>query len=411
MKNLTKIAVLIGLSSTLALTGCGRKAAQTMTEPSIPVKVMTVSAGTVSESTTYAVTIEPINQASIAAKMGGRVESIPVQLGSYVNKGQALIRLDAEDATNAVRQAEAAVAQAQANLRSIKSGSRSQQIAMAKSQQNQAQVAYDIASKHHERMKGLYEQSLIAKTQYEQAYLQMEQARAGLESAKESLSLATEGATADQIAMAEAGLRQAEAGLATARTQLANTVITAPCSGYITMLNINPGEMASPGMPIVAVAELSEVYAVANVGQSVIALLQKDSMIPMEFEINGEILKLSGRVEQMAFASSAVTKTYPVKILISNRDQRLKGGMVGKAWFTLRTSPEGALVVPADTVLKEDGETFVYLAKDSQAIATQVSVGLSDGKLMEIKSGLKSGDSLIVSGQYRLKPSSKIEVK
>lgn len=411
MNNLSKIAIAVSLTTVLALTGCGRKTATTMSDPVIPVKVMAVNQGTVSESTTYAVTIEPIEQASISAKMGGRVASIPVQLGTYVRKGQVLIRLDAEDASNAVRQAEASVASAQANLRSTKSGSRSQQVAMAKSQLAQAQVAYDIALKNYERMKGLYDQNLISKTQYEQAYLQMEQAKAGLNSAKESLSLTTEGATTDQIAMAEAGLRQAEAGLAAARTQMANTVITAPCSGYVTMLNIHPGEMASPGVPIVGVAELSNVYAVANVGQSVIALLQKNSAIPMEFEINGESIKLSGHVDQMALSSNATTKTYAVKMLLRNGDQRLKGGMVGKAWFTLRTSPEGSLVVPADSVLKEDGENIVYLAQGSKAVVKQVSVGLSDGKMMEITSGLKAGDSLIVSGQYRLKPSSKIEVK
>lgn len=411
MNSLSKSVILIGLTSMLALAGCGRKAATTITEPAIPVKVLAVSSGTVSESTTYAVTVEPIEQANVSAKASGRVASIPVQLGTYVKKGQVLIRLDAEDASNAVRQAEAAVASAQASLRSTKSGSRSQQIAMAKSQVTQAQVAYDIAAKNYERMKGLYDQNLISKSQYEQAYLQREQAKAGLDAAKETLSLTTEGATADQIAMAEAGLRQAEAGLAAARTQLANTVITAPCSGYITMLNIHPGEMASPGVPIVGIAELSKVYAVANVGQSVIALLKNKSTIPMEFEINGESIKLSGHVDQMALSSNATTKTYTVKMLLDNSDQRLKGGMVGKAWFTLRTSPEGSLVVPADAVLKEDGENIVYLAQGSKAVAKQVSIGLSDGKMMEITSGLKAGDNLIVSGQYRLKPSSKIEVK
>jgi HlyD family secretion protein len=411
MKNSLKSLSVILLVAGLTLTGCLKKADNAPKEQVIPVKVMSATAGKVTNSAQYAVTIEPAAQADLSAKMGGKVVTIPVELGSYVQKGQVLVKLDSADAENALRQAEAGLASAKANLNSLRSGSRPQQISMAKAQLAQAEVSYEIAVEHHERMLGLYKQKLISKQQYEGSVVQLEQARSGLKSAQESLSLTEEGSTVDQLAIAEAGVQQAEAAVAAAKTQLENTVILSPVSGYVTMLNIHIGEMASPGIPIVSVADLNRVYAVANVGQSVIALLKKGTPAPVIFELNGQQMSISGEVEQFALAANPNTKTYEVKILLPNQNQQLKGGMVGKASFSLQTSNSDSIVLPEDAVLNDDGRRLVYIVEGEQAVIREVTLGVSDGTNVEITSGIKPEEKVVISGQHQLKPSSKVEVK
>lgn len=68
-------------------------------------------------------------------------------------------------------------------------------------------------------------------------------------------------------------------------------------------------------------------------------------------------------------------------------------------------------MIPEDAVISLDGQDVVYVANGNRAQSKHVVTGLSDGKNIEIISGLKRGDRIIVSGHHRLKPSSKIEVK
>lgn len=380
-KHLRIVLVLLGVLSLAFAAGCRKKAVTTVADPAIPVRVLEVAAGEIAETVDYAVTIEPLAQASISPKVSGRVHSIPVGLGTFVKKEQTLIQLDPIDYQNQLQQAKASLAKAQADYVS------SEEHGAAR-----AQVTYELAQKNYDRYKNLYDQGLVAKAEYERVLLELEQARAGLKAA-------------------EANLLAAKTSVDLAETQLAETRIVAPVSGYVTMLDTHAGEIVAPGAPVVAVADLSQVYAVANVGQSVIAALTKGTAVSVTFDVNGQTSILRGKVQELAFAADTKTKTYKVKIILDNPKQLLKGGMVGKASFAIRTTDPGALVVPREAVLQEDGRLFVYLVDtDGRAQQSTVTIGLSDGKNAEILSGLKLGDKMVVSGQHRLKPSVKVKV-
>ena len=380
-KQLRTILVLLSGLTLVFAAGCQKKTVTATTEPVIPVKVQAVTTGKVTEAVDYAVIVEPLAQASISPKISGRVQSIPVGLGTYVHKGETLIQLDPTDYQIQLQQAKANLAKAQADFETSEGNGPAR-----------AQVAYDLARKNYERYKSLYDQGLVSKAQYESALLELEQARANLKS------------TQANLAGAKAAVEQAE-------TQLAETRVVAPVSGFVTMIGANAGEMVSPGVPIVAVADLSQVYAVANVGQSVIATLAKGTQVSVNFDINGKNTTVMGKVVELSYAADTITKTYKVKILLNNPEQLLKGGMIGKATFALRSTAPGALVVPRETVLQEDGKLFVYLVDaNGRAVKRTVTLGLTDGKMVEVRSGLKPGDKLVVSGQHRLQPSVKVKV-
>ena len=115
-KQLRTILVLLSGLTLVFAAGCQKKTVTATTEPVIPVKVQAVTTGKVTEAVDYAVIVEPLAQASISPKISGRVQSIPVGLGTYVHKGETLIQLDPTDYQIQLQQAKANLAKAQADF-------------------------------------------------------------------------------------------------------------------------------------------------------------------------------------------------------------------------------------------------------------------------------------------------------
>lgn len=204
-------------------------------------------------------TVAPRFSASLAAKVMGRVVSLPVAEGDAVRAGQPLVWLDSRDLSASVDQAEAGakaarvgvetavvaarmersaadarveaaramVDQAQAGLQAararldmVRSGPRKQERAQAALAAAQARAAWELAVADHDRMKVLFADGAVSKQQYDASRTRMDVAKAQLESALEAQSLADEGSRAEDIRTAEEGVRQAEAALEAARQSL-----------------------------------------------------------------------------------------------------------------------------------------------------------------------------------------------
>lgn len=263
------------------------------------------------------------DQVSVSAKIMGRIYSLAADEGDKIEAGQPLVELDKTDILNGIRQAEAALASAQANLNTVKAGNRPQQIATAQAQVTQAQVAYNVAKKNFDRMSSLYNQNLISKQQLEGAEDQLTLAGAGLNTAKNSLSITSEGSTKEQIAAAEAGVNMAEAGLQTAKSQLQNTVIAAPISGIIAKRAVLPGEIVQPGQAIFTVNDLKHIWVTANFEETKIRLVHPGQIAEVTVDAYPNRI-FKGRVVQMGADivppplsigdSTKTTQKVPVKI-------------------------------------------------------------------------------------------------
>lgn len=263
------------------------------------------------------------NHVSVSAKITGRVSQLTADEGDTIKDGQLLVQLDQTDILNGIHQAEAALASAQANLNTVKAGSRPQQIAMAQALVNQAQVNYDVVKKNHERMNGLYVQNLISKQQMEMAEDQLAQASTGLNTAKNSLSMAEEGSTKEQIAAAEAGVSVAEAGLQTAKSQLRNTIINAPISGVIAKRSVLPGEVVQPGQAIFIINDLKHIWVTANFEETKIRMVHLGQSADIMIDaypnrvFKGHIVQVGADIVPPPLSIGDSTKTtqkIPVKI-------------------------------------------------------------------------------------------------
>ncbi|MEL7568247.1 MAG: efflux RND transporter periplasmic adaptor subunit, partial [Dehalobacterium sp.] len=179
-----------------------------------------------------------------------------VDIGSVVKKGDPIIKLDAKDLEAQVVQAQAGVNTAQANLAKIQKGARHEQISQAQAALASARITYENAQNSYERNMQLFNEGALSQSQLEQSQTAYAAAEAAYQSAQEALDILNKGETPESIRVMQTQLEQAEAALELTRTQLNNAVVVSPISGIVIAKNINPGEMAAPGISLITVVNL-----------------------------------------------------------------------------------------------------------------------------------------------------------
>lgn len=408
--------ILLLLAIFTLLTGCEKKkeTVKVQTEPEeskVPVGVEIVAAKRITEVARIPVTLAPRRETNLSFKIAGKVREVLVAVGDQVKAGDVLAQLDDTDLRNQILQAKTALAVAEANLRNTTAGSRPENIAISQAQLQQAETNLELQQKELDRMRELFAEELISKQQYDAAVAAYRSAEAQVKVARESLALTKTGPSEEMVRVAEAQVQQARVGLEIAESQLENLVLKAPISGCITQVKINVGEMASPGVPVIGIADLSQVYAVGYVGQSLINRISPGEPVTVAVRMNGVKDTYAGTVEVLSRTVDQVYRAYEFKIAIENRTGRLKGGMVGEATFVTRESNAGHPVIPRDAVLEENGEKLVFVIENNRAVARSLTLGVDNGQEAEVLTGLQIGETLVTSGHHLLRDGMAVEVK
>jgi HlyD family secretion protein len=354
---LKKISLVLSLVL-LVTAGCGRKkAAVVTTAPAVPVKVTAVARGGIHEIYKTTGTVEANREAKISAKIAGRVTQVRVKLGDFVRANQVLIQLEPDDLLNQNYQAKAACSQAQATLK-----------------QNRD---------NFDRLQQLYQQQAISRQEFDQAQ------------------------TALDIAASQ--VKQAQAGLALNQDQVKNTAITAPFSGYVGLLKVTQGEMVSPGVPLLSLVELSQVFITINLSDSYIGRICKGQTVQIGFTAYPDA-PFSGTICQISPMADTATKTFPVKIVLANPNQKLKVGMLAEVRFNFNER-QNVLQVPVDAIVDEIGNKAVFVVEKGRAVRKKVTLGISDGKMVAITAGLIGRERVVTLGQSNLDDGLKVTVK
>ncbi|MBF7081574.1 efflux RND transporter periplasmic adaptor subunit [Desulfallas sp. Bu1-1] len=365
----------------MVLAGCGKGKDQVKAEgDELIVSVRTAAAekGVLADTTVVSGKLEALASSDVVpGGQGGKVYSVNVQVGDRVSKGQTLVTLEHAALAAAVRQAEQGVAQAEAAL-------------------EVSRITYEQAKANYERGKQLYESGAIPQagpTGYETAYeIPYKQAKIDYEQAKPAM------------------LAAARATLAGAREQYNNAFIKSPISGVVTAVNVDPGELASPASPtpVVSVVNLDKVVVKATVTENLINKIKQGQQVPVL--VSAVSAKpFTGTITNIALAADPVSKAYPIKVQIDNPGYLLKPGMFAEV--QLSGEQKETLLVPREAVVKSNGKDIVWVVKDGKAGSRPVTVGISDGKKIEIKKGLKEGEQVVVSGQDTLQENAKVEIK
>lgn len=340
------------------IAGCSRAPAKSAGEAGcVAVRTAAAVTGPVEAGVSVSGKLEAFLSADIAPKVAGRLASIPVDIGSNVKSGDLLFSLENSELAQAVYQAEAAHAS--------------------------AQVAFEVARVNYERGRRLLAEGAISQadfdTKFELPY------KTGMQ----------------QVAQASAALNMA-------RANLNNTYVTAPFSGVVTNRKANPGELASPQVPVISLADVSRVVVRSNVSEELVNCFREGQKVRVRVPAAGGAV-FEGTVTNVSLAAEGSSKAYPVKIQIDNRDLLLKPGMYAEVLIDI--VPEKGALVPQKAVhAGKGGENYVFVVRDGVARKVAVSVGKNLGGYAEIISGLESGCEVVVESSGELRDGASVYV-
>jgi RND family efflux transporter MFP subunit len=189
--------------------------------------------------------------------------------------------------------------------------------------------------------------------------------------------------------MARASVGQAQAGLQSASVMLGYSTLSAPISGVVTARFVDPGSMATPGVPILVVADDSQYRLEATVPEKLANALH----VGMSTQVRLDSLQAEWHVPvvQMIPASDPASHTLRVKARLP-RDQRVHSGLFGRLIFA--TGQRQAILVPDAAVWREGSLAGVFVVADGKAQLRMVQLGARQDGTVEVNSGLDGGETI-----------------
>ncbi|MDD4363068.1 MAG: efflux RND transporter periplasmic adaptor subunit, partial [Atribacterota bacterium] len=352
--------------------------------------------------------VEPKETVRVFPKSAGQVKEILVEEGNFVNKNDILLRLDDEQIRLQVAQAKATLDSAQASLEKVKAGARPQEISQVEAAVRQAEINKISSDENYLRMQKLFSEGAVSEQQFEQAKNQFEIAEAQYQSASENYKLVLEGASEQDLRAMEAQVRQAQSALELTQSQLNNSVVRAPISGKIGMINAKIGEIASSAMPVLVIVDTSDLYVNTGISEKDVATVQVGQQAEVFIDAYSQMI-FQGEIVSKGIMVDPASKMMDIKIKIIDADLEIPPGVFARANVTVKEKTD-ALIIP-DTALtrKRDG-IYVFVLKEEQAEQRIVVPGISQGGKVEILQGLTEGEEIIISGNLTLQDGDKVRV-
>ena len=347
-------------------------------------------------------TISPVREGPVSAEISGRIVGIPpnIGLGSVVRAGEVLSQVESRDYEIAVRKAAAQVAGAKARVRKASVDIERQRKSV---QLNREQLR--LARAEHERLTKLLKKELVSNQAAERQELAWRRIEEEFESAKSG-----ERETEALHAIAEADLALANVQLEQAQATLKDTEIRAPFAGVIVRKNVTLGERVAPGKVLFQLADVETVKLDVRIPAADIHRL--DSRIVANVRVRGSDETFTGRVANIGPRADQQTRSFPVEIYMSNSPGRkLLPGTFARAVIPVRNYP-GAILIPRESVIFEDGKPSVFVANPDSGLATRrpIRIARRFGARYMIAAGLEPGDLLVTAGQRLLLDGARIRV-
>lgn len=198
-------------------------------------------------------------------------------------------------------------------------------------------------------------------------------------------------------------LKQAKAADQIAFQNLSNTTLKAPVNGIIGMRKLEIGETTTPGLTVLNIVTISEVYIRVSVPENEINKIIKGQTATINIPAIGSHV-YSGNVEKIGVLANTISKTYDVKIRVLNKQKNIRPGMACDVILNIDLN-EATLTIPYKSVLKsDDGKNYVYKAdpKSKTVHKEIVELGSFINNEIEIISGISIGDLIVTEGQHKL---------
>jgi len=256
-----------GIQDTSEIKNNGRKSKRAETRVS-SVIVGIVAAVVVAISVFYLLRPEPLlvqgeadaTRLDIAARVDGRVKEIPVERGQNVSAGAILVRIDNPETLAKHGQTKAAMVVAEAQLANVLAGTRAETIAAKKAELERAQAALVLAQKTFDRTHTLTEQGNAPQARLDQVTDTLHESERGVDQAKSAYDQAVNGYTKEERDIAKTSVEKANADIQALQSIIDQLVVYAPVASQVYQRNVEPGEYVSPGVPLITLIDLADVW-------------------------------------------------------------------------------------------------------------------------------------------------------
>ena len=405
-RNLKLAALALLLTTSVVFTiSCGGSKANVRKDETTPVSAaveVTTAAAIVREVPGFFEATGSLagdQQTDVAPQTSGKVVALGVDIGTYVKRGQMLVKLDDAELKLRVDQALAQVEQAKAALRQAeeKIGLRPNQnfdpnrVAEVAA----ARVTLELAEKNLQRAEKLIESGDVSRSFYDEQRAKRDQLKEQYEAA-----LAQARQNYAGVAVARTNVSNAEAALALARKGLSYSVILSPIDGFVAERVADLGEYVSPQQKVATIVKTNPLRMRIDIPEQAIPEVQVGQSVSVTTSAWPD-RRFSGRIARTAPNVSATSRTLTVEAEIDNRDGSLKPGQFATVKI-LQQRPAPVVFVPARAVASEAGVSRVFVIKDGRAEQRVIQTGQTEGDLIEVKSGVTDGEQVATSNLEKL---------
>jgi multidrug efflux pump subunit AcrA (membrane-fusion protein) len=338
-------------------------------------------------------------QTDVAPTVGGRVVAVGVDLGSFVQRGQVIVRLDDADARLRLEQSQAALQQAQSSVQQaearigLRSGQRFDPTNVA--EVGATRAALDLAEKQLRRFERLLESGDVSRSAYDQQRAQRDQLRQQYEA-----SLAQANQSYAGVQTARAAATAARVAVEQAQKGVRDVVVYSPISGYVADRPADLGEYVSTSSKVATVVRTNPLRVLIDVPEQSIANVRPGQSVSVSVSAYPD-RNFAGRVARISPNVSAQSRTLTVEAEVENGENLLKPGQFVTVRVLLpETTP--AVLVPLRAVRSEGGTSRVFVITNGVASERLVATGQQDGDLIEVRGSIAADELVATSNVEQL---------
>jgi multidrug efflux system membrane fusion protein len=334
-------------------------------DTAVPVAVATVIQGNVPVEIRAVGTVQAESIVTIRSRVDGEIVQTHFREGDTVKAGQPLFTIDDRSARASVALAEAALVRSKASLAG--------------------------ARRELDRYTSLADKGAASRQKLDDATTQAQ--------------------------LADAAVKVDEATVANARLQLSYTRIASPIDGRAGAMTLPRGNIARAGdsSPLVVLNQVRPIKIAFSIPQNDLPALRarySAASLAVDVAIPGDSSNpVTGKLAFIDNTVDVTTGTIGLKATFPNEDDRLWPGQLVNITLKLRDDPS-AIQVPAPAVQSGQNGTYVFVVKPDRTVEVRpVAISRTMGEIIVVSSGLSSGDVVVVDGQFRLAPGSKVDIK
>ena len=415
---------LIALITIIISGGLGSSSllhAQKKMDRVVPVGVAKARNISTHSSFEYPGTVQAWATTQLASEVDARVDALLFQEGQYVRKGTPLVKLRIEPFIMQRDLAKAEKKLVEARLEELNTGTRPETIEAAKSSVGQSKARVRLADNELKRIKKLYKDGVLSLDEFDKADAQAQAARAELEEKQSMLNELVAGPRAEKIKQEEANLKAAEARIQMIQDNINRATLFAPFHGYIVKKETEVGQWLEQGDPALSMIRSYPLKVEIHVPQfqfNSIEIGSAAKVILESYETRNGLQTFKGTVIEKIRSGDPVSRTFPVRIKVTKTKSQLAPGMLVRVELKPGRKKGKTLFVPKDAIVRTPRETAVWVVledkdKTMKAHKVIVQTGRLEKNLIAVHfkgRKIKSGDWVVVQGNERLKPNSKVKI-